>query len=196
MAPPPPPSPILPHDPSDQDVSLFGSRVQFDGLGVVFDTSPTQPLFSRSDKRNWDPSLMTDQHHGVGAAGGVVSGIMDDGTGKFLEPQDRLMSTGEEAAYLERAIGECEGELASLPILCVFPAHAADTRSRLSQRQWTLVGSNQLHQQHGPREQISPPSSRSALISAVIRLISISLLTLPSPKPGATMRTTASCCRA
>lgn len=60
---------------------------------------------------------MADQHHGVGAAGGVVSGLMDDGTGKFLEPQDRIMSGEEEAHYLERAIGECEGE--SRPRCCI-----------------------------------------------------------------------------
>lgn len=48
-------------------------------------------------------------HHGVGAAGGVVSGILDDGSGKWLEPEGRVLKDEDEAAYLEKAIGECEG---------------------------------------------------------------------------------------
>ncbi|GAA6060111.1 hypothetical protein JCM10212_003519 [Sporobolomyces blumeae] len=87
----------------DPMVSLFGSRIAFDGLGVVFDTSPNAPLWKRSDPR------LTEQDHpwGVGASG-VVSGIMDDGTGGWLDKNDRQMKNEDEAAYLERAIGECE----------------------------------------------------------------------------------------
>lgn len=116
VAPPPPPSPALPNDPTDADVSLFGYRTAFDGLGVIFDTSPTQPLYPRSDRRNWDPSAQTDAHHGLGAGGGVVSGVLDDGSGgKWLEPDGRELKIDDEASYLDKAIGECEGELLGTP---------------------------------------------------------------------------------
>ncbi|KAM0791212.1 hypothetical protein ACM66B_005693 [Microbotryomycetes sp. NB124-2] len=103
---PPPTTPQSPTDPTDNDVSLFGSKTAFDGLGIVFDTMPTQPLFRRSDKRNWE--FAEDSHHGLSTSGGVVSGLMDDGTGNWLEPDNRKMSGTDEAAYLEKAIGECE----------------------------------------------------------------------------------------
>ncbi|ORY81781.1 concanavalin A-like lectin/glucanase domain-containing protein [Leucosporidium creatinivorum] len=109
VAPPPPPSPALPSDPTDPDVSLFGYRTSFDGLGVIFDTSPTQPLYARSDRKTWDPSEQTDAHHGLGAGGGVVSGVLDDGSGgKWLEPSGRELKIDDEASYLNSAIGECE----------------------------------------------------------------------------------------
>ncbi|KAK4053879.1 hypothetical protein OIO90_003716 [Microbotryomycetes sp. JL221] len=103
---PPPVNPQTPKDPTDNDVSLFGSKTSFDGLGIIFDTMPTQPLYRRSDHRNWDPP--TDSHHGLSANGGVVSGLLDDGSGGWLEPDNRKMSPSDEAAYLEKAIGECE----------------------------------------------------------------------------------------
>ncbi|GAA5919760.1 hypothetical protein JCM6882_003758 [Rhodosporidiobolus microsporus] len=93
-------------DPSDPLVSLFGSRTSFDGLGIVFDSSPTSPLLRRSDPRNF-----ADHHaaaQGVVGATGVVSGIMDDGMGKWLDKEGRITKGEEEAAYLERAVGECE----------------------------------------------------------------------------------------
>ncbi|KAK4048355.1 hypothetical protein OIV83_004877 [Microbotryomycetes sp. JL201] len=103
---PPPTTPQSPTDPTDDDVSLFGSKTAFDGLGIVFDTMPTQPLYRRSDSRNWE--FAEDSHHGLSTSGGVVSGLLDDGTGKWLEPDNRKMSATDEAAYLEKAIGECE----------------------------------------------------------------------------------------
>ncbi|GAA6006880.1 hypothetical protein JCM10207_009125 [Rhodosporidiobolus poonsookiae] len=108
---PPPLSPQVPSDPTDPLVSLFGSRTSFDGLGVVFDSEPNSPLLRRSDPRNTDEHAQH-QTGGVGATG-VVSGIMDDATGgmgggKWLDKEGRVMKSGEEAAYLEKAIGECE----------------------------------------------------------------------------------------
>lgn len=125
-SPPPPASPELPRDPTDSSVSMFGSRTQFDGLGVIFDTSPTQPLYSRSDRRNW---ASTDMHHGLGASSGVVSGVLDDGSGQWLEPDTRVMKAEDEAAYLEKAIGECEGEVeCCAPVLLVSEyAHAGSS---------------------------------------------------------------------
>ncbi|CEQ39471.1 SPOSA6832_01012, partial [Sporobolomyces salmonicolor] len=100
---PPPPSLHEMDSKSDSSVSLFGSRTSFDGLGVIFDTSPNAPLWKRSDKRN----TAGDQPWGVGTSG-VVSGIMDDGNGAWLDRDDRVMKSEEEASYLEKAIGECE----------------------------------------------------------------------------------------
>jgi hypothetical protein len=104
LSPPPPPMPQTPSDPSDPNASLFGSRTKFDGLGVIFDTSPTQPLYRRSDSRNY---ATADQLYGVGNSG-VVSGILDDGTGTWLESDARVLKGEDEAAYLEKAIGDCE----------------------------------------------------------------------------------------
>ncbi|GAA5865817.1 hypothetical protein JCM1840_006260 [Sporobolomyces johnsonii] len=100
---PPPPSMHEMDSKSDPSVSLFGSRTSFDGLGVIFDTSPNAPVWKRSDKRN----TAGDQPWGVGTSG-VVSGIMDDGNGGWLDRDDRVMKSEEEASYLEKAIGECE----------------------------------------------------------------------------------------
>ncbi|GAA5820470.1 hypothetical protein JCM11251_005638 [Rhodosporidiobolus azoricus] len=93
-------------DPTDPMVSLFGSRTSFDGLGIVFDSSPTSPLLRRSDPRNFADHHQAAQGH-VGATG-VVSAVMDDGLGGWLDKEGRITKGEEEAAYLERAIGECE----------------------------------------------------------------------------------------
>ncbi|BGP48211.1 hypothetical protein JCM10450v2_004083 [Rhodotorula kratochvilovae] len=104
-----PPPPILPapRDPTDLDVSLFGARTTFDGLGVIFDAAPTAPIYRRSDARN----LAGDAEHqswGVSATG-VVSGIIDDGTQSWLDAERGAGPKGdEEAAYLDKAVGECE----------------------------------------------------------------------------------------
>ncbi|KAL8280013.1 hypothetical protein RQP46_007594 [Phenoliferia psychrophenolica] len=103
LANPPPSLPSMP-DPTDPSVSLFGYKTSFDGLGVIFDTSPTAPVFSRSDAHNFG---LGGEGAGVGSSG-VVSGIMDDGTGEWLEPKGRKMKDDDEAAYLDKAIGECE----------------------------------------------------------------------------------------
>ncbi|KAK4702502.1 hypothetical protein P7C70_g3723, partial [Phenoliferia sp. Uapishka_3] len=100
---PPPFIPQTPTDPSDDKVSFFGYQTQFDGLGIVFDTSPTSPVFARSDSHNWVGTTT-----GVVGSSGVVSGILDDGSGMWLEPKGRVMKDDEEAAYLDKAIGECE----------------------------------------------------------------------------------------
>ena len=92
-------------DPTDALVSLFGYKTSFDGLGIVFDTSPTSPVYSRSDAHGFGLGA---QGSGVGSSG-VVSGIMDDGTGgEWLEPKGRQMKGDDEATYLDKAIGECE----------------------------------------------------------------------------------------
>lgn len=86
-------------------MSFFGGRTSFDGLGIVFDSAPTAPVWRRSDARN----LAGDAEHetwGVGATG-VVSGVIDDGTQKWLDA-DRRGEGDDEAAYLEKAFGECE----------------------------------------------------------------------------------------
>lgn len=108
VAAPPPPAPLTPSDPSDPSTSLFGSRTKFDGLGVIFDTAPKAPLYRRSDPRNW----AGDAPFGVSNSA-VVSGILDDGSGEWLEPDKRVMGgeDNDEAAYLEKAIGECEAVL-------------------------------------------------------------------------------------
>ncbi|GAA5991265.1 hypothetical protein JCM11641_000405 [Rhodosporidiobolus odoratus] len=102
----PPPISPTPLDLTDSQVSLFGSRASFDGLGIVFDSSPSSPLLARSSSRN-----LPDHHHpavGAVAATGVVSGIMDDGSGGWLDKETRVIKGEEEAGYLERAVGECE----------------------------------------------------------------------------------------
>ncbi|GJN90487.1 hypothetical protein Rhopal_003498-T1 [Rhodotorula paludigena] len=109
VSPPPPSMPEGAHDPHDKDLSLFGSRTTFDGLGVIFDASPTAPVWRRSDDRNFHGG--GHEHPaswGVGATG-VVSGIIDDGTQTWLDPEHAKGPKGEEeAAYLDKAIGECE----------------------------------------------------------------------------------------
>ncbi|GAA5876000.1 hypothetical protein JCM8547_000674 [Rhodosporidiobolus lusitaniae] len=103
----PPPISPTPHDPTDPLVSLFGSRVSFDGLGILFDSSPSSPLFRRSDPRNLADHH--EAHEGRIGATGVVSGILDDGKGGWLDREGRVMKgSEEEAGYLERAVGECE----------------------------------------------------------------------------------------
>ncbi|KAM0752451.1 concanavalin A-like lectin/glucanase [Meredithblackwellia eburnea MCA 4105] len=104
---PPPVIPGSPTDVSDPNVSLFGYRTQFDGLGIVFDTSPNSPLYLRSDSRNWEIKDTSSVGMGVGTSG-VVSGILDDGTGSWIEPKGRVMKEDDEAAYLDKAVGECE----------------------------------------------------------------------------------------
>ncbi|GAA5925140.1 uncharacterized protein JCM15063_004934 [Sporobolomyces koalae] len=118
---PPPPAGVDAR--SDPLVSLFGSRIAFDGLGVVFDTSPNAPLWKHSDPRLTEQ----DQPWGVGASG-VVSGIMDDGTGGWLDKNDRVMAKGDEAGYLERAIGECEAAFRNAQgLLWARISHVANT---------------------------------------------------------------------
>ncbi|GAA5882441.1 hypothetical protein JCM16303_001734 [Sporobolomyces ruberrimus] len=118
---PPPPTGV--DSRTDPSVSLFGSRIAFDGLGIVFDTSPNAPLWKRSDPRLTEQ----DQPWGVGASG-VVSGIMDDGTGGWLDKNDRVLKKDEEAAYLERAIGECEAAFRNAQgLLWARISHVANT---------------------------------------------------------------------
>jgi hypothetical protein len=104
VSPPPPIQPDTPRDKHDSDVSLFGSRTSFDGLGIVFDTSPTAPVWRRSDQ------LVHSDVASVGRVGltGVVSGIMDDGSQAWLDPEGQVPKGDDEAAYLAKAIGECE----------------------------------------------------------------------------------------
>lgn len=91
------------NDPLDPLISLFGNKITFDGLAVIFDTSPSTPLLPRSTQDN-------DEEVYTGAA--VVSGIMDDGTGKWLDTIGKdgrvVHEEKEEASYLATAVGACE----------------------------------------------------------------------------------------
>lgn len=116
----PPPHPYpMPKD--DQQTALFGHSTHFgfDGLAVVFDSSPSSPLFTRSDRR----SMISDEAHGA-EHNGVVSGLLDDGMKRdwldtdTMEERRRKNGLGvnpgegqvpkEEASYLSSAFGECE----------------------------------------------------------------------------------------
>lgn len=120
----PPPHPYpMPKD--DSKTALFGhsNHFGFDGLAIVFDSSPSSPLFSRSDPR----SMISDEAHGA-EHNGVVSGLLDDGMKrdwidkdtmderrrKNLGPGGLGLDRGEgeipkeEAGYLANAFGECE----------------------------------------------------------------------------------------
>ncbi|BGP24666.1 legume-like lectin [Rhodotorula toruloides] len=107
VSPPPPLVPETPRDPHDHELSLFGSRVSFDGLGIVFDASPNAPVWRRSDQRNYVHAGGDEPSWGVGLTG-VVSGIIDDGTQKWLDADGKSPQGEEEAAYLGKAVGECE----------------------------------------------------------------------------------------
>ncbi|SGY22836.1 BQ5605_C019g08864 [Microbotryum silenes-dioicae] len=100
---PPHTLPISSESSTDDSCSLFGSRTTFEGLGVIFDTSPAAPLYRRTQIKN----LASSMSYGVGTSG-VVSGIMDDGHGRWLDPDSRDIKQDEEAGYLAKAFGECE----------------------------------------------------------------------------------------
>lgn len=98
----PGPFPLPADDPS---VSFFGYSSTFDGLGVLFDASPSLPVHPRSDPRNLE------QAETMGAENsGVVSGLLDDGKRDWLEPGEPSSAgdKGIEALYLASAVGECE----------------------------------------------------------------------------------------
>ncbi|SCV71830.1 BQ2448_4524 [Microbotryum intermedium] len=100
---PPHTLPIASEGSTDESCSLFGSRTSFEGLGIIFDTSPAAPLYRRTQIKN----LASSMSYGVGMTG-VVSGIMDDGHGGWLDADSRDIKQDEEAGYLEKAFGECE----------------------------------------------------------------------------------------
>jgi len=53
---------------------------------------------------------------------------MDDGTGGWLDKNDRQMKKDDEAAYLERAIGECEAAFRNAQgLLWARISHVANT---------------------------------------------------------------------
>lgn len=70
----------------------------------MFDTSPTAPVWRRSDSLVYPDAANLG---GVGASG-VVSGLLDDGTQTWLDPEGQPPKGEDEAAYLGKAIGECE----------------------------------------------------------------------------------------
>lgn len=59
------------------------------------------PVYRRSDSRNWDNVV------GMGSSG-VVSGLLDDGTGSWLDPEEKTRAADEEANYLSSSFAECE----------------------------------------------------------------------------------------
>lgn len=98
--------PFLPrtNDPADPEVSFFGYKTKFDGLGVLFDASPSAPIHRRSDPINYG----SEQAHGAETQG-VISGVLDDGQKTWLDPEDAVKVAGKDAAYLASAAGECAG---------------------------------------------------------------------------------------
>ena len=112
--PPPATLPAVPVDPTDSQVSFFGYQAPFEGLGVIFDTAASQPVYKRSDKAGYAV-----QEPAGADAMGVISGVMDDGTGDWLESeQSRATPEGQalaEARYLERSVGECEAAFRNAP---------------------------------------------------------------------------------
>lgn len=95
----------------DSAVSFFGQSQAFDGLGIVFDTSPSAPLIKRSDPAGWQFGADTS---------GVISALIDDGkTGKNWFDndyrKDAKRDPAAEAAYLDRAVGECEAAFRNAP---------------------------------------------------------------------------------
>lgn len=94
----------------DSLVSFFGQSTNFDGLGIVFDSAPSAPLLARSDTAGWT----------FGADGtGVISAVIDDGkTGNrwfdsYKAGQKREKT--QEAAYLQKVVGECEAAFRNAP---------------------------------------------------------------------------------
>ncbi len=101
---PPPPALTGPNDPTDPEVSFFGHSTKFDGLGVLFDASPSAPIHSRSDPKSYD----SEQVHGAESSG-VISGLLDDGSRDWLDNDDAEKEVGIDASYIGSAIGECAG---------------------------------------------------------------------------------------
>lgn len=117
-----PPPHAFPAPNDDTSASLFGHATSFEGLAVIFDSSPSSPLFPRSDTRN----LISNELHGAEQSG-VVSAILDDNSHTWLDqdtiqqrkiknavfggtPLDRggAEEPRDEADYLTHSIGECE----------------------------------------------------------------------------------------
>lgn len=95
---------------SDASVSFFGQSTKFDGLGIIFDASPTAPVLPRSQPAGWPFGAHTS---------GVISALMDDGSAgsalfdDFKTGQKR--DSAQEAKYIERAAGECEAAFRNAP---------------------------------------------------------------------------------
>lgn len=111
----------------DSEVSFFGQRTSFDGLGVIFDSSPSAPLLPRSTVDGWAFGADTT---------GVISAVMDDGkTGNgwfdtFKTGQKR--ESTQEAKYLERVVGECEAAFRNAPGLVWVRIAYFDKQLRVS----------------------------------------------------------------
>jgi hypothetical protein len=73
----------------DSKVSFFGQSVNFDGLGIVFDSAPSAPLLPRSNPAGWQ-------------FGADTTGV-------------NRRQPGQEAKYLEAAVGECEAAFRNAP---------------------------------------------------------------------------------
>lgn len=95
----------------DSKVSFFGQSINFDGLGVIFDSAASAPLLPRSDPAGWAFGADTT---------GVISAVIDDGkTGnkwydEGYKSGDRRQA-GQEAKYLESSVGECEAAFRNAP---------------------------------------------------------------------------------
>jgi len=116
--PTPPLLPQSPKDSSDDQVSFFGNKSPFEGLGIIFDTAASLPLYRRSEKAGYSTN-----EHGQNTAGadavGVISAVMDDGSSDWLEtPEFRASTAGQallEAKYLDKSVGECEAAFRNAP---------------------------------------------------------------------------------
>ncbi|GAA99749.1 uncharacterized protein L969DRAFT_87400 [Mixia osmundae IAM 14324] len=107
ITPPPGPLPRLPNDPDDDHISFFGNGRRFEGLGVVLDTSPTQPLFPRSDARTWTPAKYPDVDPGPEPVGKVV-GLLDDGSTDWIhQSSGEKGQDGSTLSYINNAFGDC-----------------------------------------------------------------------------------------
>lgn len=113
-----PAPPTLPSNKEDDSVSFFGYKAPFEGLGVIFDTAPSSPLYRRSEKKGYATDEYGQSIAGADSAG-VISGMLDDGTGDWLEtPEFRASTAGQafhEAKYLDNSQGECEAAFRNAP---------------------------------------------------------------------------------
>lgn len=65
-------------------------------MGVIFDASPTLPLYRASDPRN----MVGGESKGAEISG-VVSGILDDGKKNWLDDVGAVREKGLEAKYVK-----------------------------------------------------------------------------------------------
>lgn len=87
---------------------MFGNKYAFDGLGVLFDSSPSLPLYRRTDRANQFRNPQTGWIEAAADAEPYVSAVLDDGTVKdqWLD-QPGTNPNAKEAGYLSKTLGDC-----------------------------------------------------------------------------------------